>query len=94
MEKIIIDGQEFTGYCIETETASLLMIKAAHGFLGCGYFDIKTADKLHEHVAIVSGVKNFDDMLKAKVITVSQAALEQGISEGISGQEALKLMGG
>ncbi len=92
MGKIILDGTEFTGHRIATENAALLMIKAPHGFLGCGYFNLEIADRLNEHVAIVSGVKNFDDMLKAQVIAVSKAATEQGIKVGISGREALLLM--
>ena len=92
MEKIIIDGVEFTGYRIATESAALLMIKAPHGFLGCGYFNIDIANRLNEHVAIVTGVKNFDDMLKADVIATSNAAEKNGINTGISGREALLLM--
>ena len=92
MEKIIIDGVEFIGYRIATENAALLMIKAPHGFLGCGYFNIDIANRLNEHVAIVSGVKNFDDMLKAKVIATSNAAEKNEIKLGISGREALLLM--
>jgi uncharacterized protein YunC (DUF1805 family) len=92
MKKIIIDGIEFIGYRIETENAALLMIKAPHGFLGCGYFNIDIANRLNEHVAIVSGVKNFDDMLKAKVIATSNAAENNGINSKMSGREALLLM--
>ena len=92
MEKIMIDGVEFTGYRIETENAALLMIKAPHGFLGCGYFNIDIANRLNEHVALVSGVKNFDDMLKAKVIATSDAAAEKSINTSMTGREALLLM--
>lgn len=92
MEKIIIDGIEFHGILIATENAALLMIKAAHGFLGCGYFNIDVANKLSEHVALVTGVKTFDDMLDAKVFSVSTAAIELGIEEGMSGRDALLKM--
>ena len=92
MEKIIIDGVKFIGYRIETENAALLMIKAPHGFLGCGYFNIDIANRLNEHVALVSGVKNFDDMQKAKVIAISNAAAQNGIKTNITGREALLLM--
>ena len=91
-EKIIIDGFEFTGFRIPTENAAILIIKAQYGFLGCGYFDLQTADKLNEHVALVTGVKNFDDMLKAQIAGVSRAAVEQGISKDLNGREALLLM--
>ena len=91
-ENITIDGLEFTGYRIATEHAALLMIKAPHGFLGCGYFDLKTADKLKEHVAIVSGVKTFSDMLEAQLVDISRAAAELGITPQMTGREALLLL--
>ena len=94
MEKIIIDGVEFAGHCIATESANILMIKAAHGFLGCGYFNIAVANKLSEHVALVTGVKTFDDMLDAKVFAVSSAAVELSVSEGMLGRDALLKMQG
>jgi uncharacterized protein YunC (DUF1805 family) len=92
MEKIVINGNEFEGFCIATEAASILMIKAPHGFLGCGYFNIETADKLLEHVAIVTGVKSFDDMLDAEVVKCSNSAETVGIRKGMTGREALLKM--
>ncbi|MDD2403978.1 MAG: DUF1805 domain-containing protein [Victivallaceae bacterium] len=92
MEKLNIDGIEFTGYSIPTASANILLINAARGFLGCGYFSVETADRLGEIVAIVSGVKNYDDMLNATVKKVSAAAAEAGITPGITGREALKMM--
>lgn len=92
MEKIIIDGVEFGGVRVATENAALLIIKATHGFLGCGYFNIAVADKLSEHVALVTGVKTFDDMLEAEVFSVSEAAAEIGVTIGMSGRDALLKM--
>lgn len=92
MEKIIIAGIEFEGIHIATENAALFMIKAKHGFLGCGYFNIDVANKLSEHVALVTGVKTFGDMLAAKVFAVSHSAAELGIAEGMSGRDALLKM--
>ena len=48
-----------------------------------------TADKTGDAVAIVSGVKNYDDMLKAEVKAVSAAAAALGVAAGMSGKEAL-----
>jgi uncharacterized protein YunC (DUF1805 family) len=89
MEKIVIDGKEFTGWRIPTESATILLIKGLYGFIGCGYFDIETANKLNEHVAIVTGVKSFDDMLKAEVVKCSDAATAVGVKKGMSGKEVL-----
>lgn len=89
METINIDGKEFEAIDIQTAKANILMIKASQGFLACSYFDIATADRLNEPVALVTGVKSFQDMLEAKVIKVSKAAQELGISEEMTGKEAL-----
>lgn len=90
MEKIIVDGKEFEACRIPTESAAILLIKAAHGFIGCGYFSVETANKLQEHVAIVTGVKSFDDMLDAKVVACSNSAETVGVRIGMPGRETLK----
>lgn len=92
MEKIVINGKEFEGYKISTESANILLIKAAHGFLGCGYFSLETANRLLEHVAIVTGVKSFEDMLEADVVAFSTAAETIGIRKGMAGRDALMKM--
>lgn len=92
MEKITVDKYEFEGYRIPTQSANILLIKAKHGFLGCGYFSIDTANRLQETVAIVTGVQTYDDMLNATVVNVSAAAEKNGIAKGMSGRDALLKM--
>ena len=92
MEKLDIEGLDLTGYTIPTPNASLLVIRAPKGMLGCGYINAAVADKLNDAAAIVSGVKNYDDMLKATIHTVSAAAADFGITVGMTGLEALKKM--
>ena len=91
MERITVDGKEFEAHKIMTAKASILLIKAEQGFVGCGYFDIETANKLNEQVAIVTGVKCFDDVLEAEVIKCSEAAAAAGVVKGMSGKEALMI---
>lgn len=89
MDTVKIDTKEFQASKIQTSHANIMLIKAEQGFLGCGYFDIETSNKLSEPVAIVTGVKSYEDMLGAKVIKISTAAQELGIEIGMSGREAL-----
>ncbi|MDD5697311.1 MAG: DUF1805 domain-containing protein [Victivallaceae bacterium] len=89
MEKIIVDGKQFEGWRIPTESAVILLIRAKCGFIGCGYFSVETANKLREHAAIVTGVKTFDEMLRAEIVACSAAAAASGVSPGMSGREAL-----
>ncbi len=89
MEQIDLEGNILEGYAIPTENTSILLIKAPHGFLGCGYFSPETAEKVGDAAVIVTGVKNFDNMLAAKVKAVSPAAAARGITAAMTGREAL-----
>lgn len=91
-ETILIEGREFDAFSIKTDNTSILLIKALHGILGCGYFSIEAADKFSDSFAIVRGVKDFEDMLEASVAKVSKAASKKGVREGMKGKEALLLM--
>ena len=92
MAQIIIDGKTFKADLIELVRGKLLLIQGEKGMLGCGYFNVETADKLDTPLAIVTGVGSFDDMLNAKVVKVSRAAEALGVKTGISGKEALLIM--
>lgn len=89
---IELDGRKLETVSLKTENSVILLLKSGKGMLGCGYFSIDAANKLGDALAIVTGVKDFDDMLKAKVKFVSSKAKELGISEGMAGKEALKLI--
>lgn len=86
------EGKEFTAYSIPTNNTFVLIIGAENGFLGCGYLNVEVANKVGDICAIVTGVKTPDDMLNAKVIAVSEAAVKLGVTIGITGKEALLLM--
>lgn len=70
----------------------LLVIKAPKGVMGCGYLNIETFNRTGEAAVIVRGVNMHEDMLKAKVVAVSEAARELGIELGCTGAEALEKM--
>ena len=89
MGKIGIDGKFFEGYSIPTEHSCVLLVKASRGFLGCGYFSLATAEKTGDALAVVTGVKNFDEMFAAKVKAVSPAAGALGVTTDMTGREAL-----
>ena len=92
-ETLELDGRTFQALNVRTTKARLLMIQGEKGFLGCGYFNVETADKLGEAVAIVTGVNSYEDMLAASVIKVSKAAGELGVEVGMTGREALGVLG-
>jgi uncharacterized protein YunC (DUF1805 family) len=53
--------------------------------------NIEAAEKLNVAAAMVSGVKNFDDVLNAEVKAVTSKAQALGVKTGIKGKDALKL---
>jgi len=69
----------------------LLVVSGSKGVLACSYLDVATFTKLDEAGAIVSGVSDFDAMLKAKVVAASPEAVRLGVDVGMTGREALKL---
>ena len=91
-EMLNLDGALFDGYAIPSGNTFILVIRAKNGFLGCGYISLETAEKVGDAVAIVTGVKNFDDMLNARVKSVSSAAAGLGVAPGMSGRDALLKM--
>ena len=92
IETLNIEGVVCTGAAIPTPNVTLLVINAPNGLLGCGYLSVATANKLNDALAVVRGVANFDDMLAAAVCEVSDAAAKLGVTVGMSGLDALKLM--
>jgi len=73
-------------------TAPLILIIGEKGLVGCGFINMEAAEKLNVAAAMVSGVKNFDDLLQAEVKGVTVKARTLGMQVGIKGKEALKLL--
>ena len=89
MDTVTINGQSFDAVAFPTEHSVVLMIRGGKGLLGCGYLSVATADKTGDALAVVTGVKNYDDMLNTDVKAVSAVAATLGVSVGMSGREAL-----
>lgn len=89
MDTVVVDGIEMKAYAIPTPHTVILVIRAEKGLLGCGYISLAPAEKLHDALAVVTGVSSCEDMLAAEVRQVSEAARELGIVPGMTGREAL-----
>ncbi len=74
------------------DSPPLVMIIGQTGFVMCGFLNMEAAEKLNVVVATVSGVKNFDDVLQAKVKAVTSMAEKKGIKVGMKGRDAVKLL--
>ena len=65
MDTVQLDGNRLDAITFVTQNTKILVIRAARGLLGCGYISTETAAKVGDALAIVSGVSNYEDMLKA-----------------------------
>ena len=92
MDKVLIDGRELRADAIPLFGAKLLVIQAKNGMLGCGYLNLATAEKLGHALAVVTGVACYEDMLRAEVKLVSEAARKLGVTPGMTGADALRKM--
>ncbi len=89
-QTLTLDGHSFRADRIDLPAGScLLTIQGSRGFLACGYVSLDAAEAFGHALAIVKGVKDFDDMLAAPVRAASSAAAALGISEGMPGRDAL-----
>lgn len=92
MDTVHLDGNTLDAITFATQNTKILVIRAAHGMLGCGYISTETAAKVGDALAVVSGVSNYDDMLHAVVKAVSPAAEALGVQPGMTGRDALLKM--
>ena len=72
-------------------------IHTDRGVLGCGIYDIECADEFGMAFAIAKGtpehpLREPEDLLEARVVSVSRVASELGIAEGMTGSDALRCL--
>lgn len=98
IKSIEIGNNSFLGINVPLKGAPLLFVQIKDGGVGCRYFSEEVADKVGTPLAVVSGeeklIQNLEDLLEAKVIKVTEEASKLGVEEGISGEEAIKIMAG
>lgn len=92
MDTVELDGNKLDAIAFATQNTKILVIRAAHGLLGCGYISPETAAKVGDALAVVSGVASYEDMLRASVKAVSPAAEARGVRPGMTGRDALLKM--
>jgi uncharacterized protein YunC (DUF1805 family) len=67
------------------------------GLVGCGIYDVKTAAKFGQAVAIARGTPqnplvNPEDLFDARIVEMTPQAEELGIQIGMTGREAVELL--
>jgi uncharacterized protein YunC (DUF1805 family) len=72
-------------------------IHTSKGLVGCGIYDIRAANEFNLAVAIARGtpanpLRVPEDLFNAKILEVSNAAQELGVSPGMTGREAVEAL--
>ncbi|MBQ4106100.1 MAG: DUF1805 domain-containing protein [Lentisphaeria bacterium] len=91
-DTVQLDGRAHAAATLPMTHGVLLVIYAPKGVLGCGYLSLAAAEKFSDPLAIVTGVRTYDDMLRAEIKQVSTAAAALGVKPGMTGREALLMM--
>ncbi len=67
------------------------------GIVGCGIYDVKTADEFGLAIAIAKGTPEKplvdpEDLFDAKIVDMTSSAKELGIEIGMKGKDAVELL--
>jgi uncharacterized protein YunC (DUF1805 family) len=93
VSRVKVDGYVAFGLRVDLpDSPPLVAIISDKGFVMCGFLNVDAAEKLGVTAAVVTGVKTFDDVLKAEVKAVTSKAEMRGIRRGMTGLEALRLL--
>jgi len=71
------------------------VIMTEAGLVGCGIYDVKTAEHFGQAVAIARGTPQHplvepEDLFEAKIVEATKQARELGVQIGMSGREAVE----
>jgi uncharacterized protein YunC (DUF1805 family) len=81
-EFVKIASKSYTYVKIEMMGAPLVLLKGEKGFVMCGYLNLEAAEKLNDIAVRVTGVKDLESLLNAKVVGVTTGGKGLGIKEG------------
>ena len=92
MNSILISGITFRTAALPTANSIVLLVQGSRANLGCGYFSMAAAEKMHDRFAVARGVSSIEELLEAPVADLSPEAAACGVVPGMKGREALLLM--
>ncbi len=92
IEQIKVGDNLCLGLRVDIKPAPLLLIIGEKGVLACGFLNIEASEKLGMAAAVVTGVRTFEDVLKAEVKGLTTEAEKLGIKVGQKGIDALSYL--
>jgi len=85
----VVNGKEFEGFCLPVPPSNLIFLTTAKGFIGCGFFDMKTFGKLGIPAVMITGVSTLEELLAGKIVDMTVSAENIGVRIGMTGCDAL-----
>ena len=92
LEEVNFEGKKYVALRQDMGNLPLIVVRAKKGYIACSYIDRETAEKVGDIAAFVNGVKNLDELKKAKIRYTTSWAEDLGVREGMSVKKALELM--
>lgn len=92
MDAVKFGDKEYRGIKQQIGNLSLVIVRAKYGYIACSYISKDTAEKVGDVAAFVQGVKDYPDLLNAKIQGKTTWADDLGIREGMSVRKALEIM--
>jgi uncharacterized protein YunC (DUF1805 family) len=88
-------GGEAIGSTYQWPGGQYCAIHTSKGLVGCGIYDIRSANEFNLAVAIARGtpakpLREPEDLFAAKILEVSNAAEALGVAVGMTGREAVE----
>lgn len=79
------------------EGGQFCSILTGRGLVGCGIYDVKTAERFGQAVAIARGTPQKplaepEDLLEARIVELTPQAAAMGVAVGMTGREAVERM--
>lgn len=96
MTPITIDGYQFTAVTVKLPKTNFMAVTNENGYIMCGALDVALLNEKLKDRGIIAGravgVRTIDQLLDAPLESVTIAAKERGIYEGMKGKDALLKM--
>ena len=88
-------GGQAVGSTYQWPGGQYCAIHTSKGLVGCGIYDIRSANEFNLAVAIARGtpakpLRDPEDLFNAKILEVSTAAEKLGVAVGMTGREAVE----
>ncbi len=84
-----VNGVTIEGFCLPVPPSNLIFITASGVFLGCGFFDMRTFNKLRIAAVRITGVSTLEELLAGKITELTESAETSGVCIGMTGYDAL-----